>query len=320
VTPDAQHRTPVTQPATVTPETFAPAGEWLGWLMAGAAVLAFSLVTPLSKVGLGLGLTPVMQNVARLSLTMVLLALTLALTARSQLRIDRRGLGLCLLSGALIGAGALIYLSGLARIDSSIAAMIFAIEPLLVLGLLALRGERFTYRQYVRLALALTGVYFLLGPGGRVDLAGAALVVLSTLFFALPMALMQWFLQGYDARTITLYMVLGMMLISLLVWLGEGAPWHDPGAAGWLVIVMLAVVCTYFSRLALSVAVQRLGSGQVSLLIPLELLLAVVWSVLFLGERLAPTQLLGGALILLSAALAVGRLRRVPWRTTAELP
>ncbi len=38
------------------------------------------------------------------------------------------------------------------------------------------------------------------------------------------------------------------------------------------------------------------------------------------GEWLAPTQLLGGALILLSAALAVGRLRRVPWRTTAELP
>jgi drug/metabolite transporter (DMT)-like permease len=288
--------------------------------MAGAAVLAFSLVTPLSKVGLSLGLSPVMQNVGRLTLTVVLLALTLAITARGQLSIDRRGLGLCLGSGALLGLGALIYLSGLARVDSSIAAMIFAIEPLLVLGLLALRGERFTYRQYVRLALALTGVYFLVGPGGRVDVLGAALVTLSTLFFALPMALMQWFLQGYDSRTVTFYMVLGMALISLTVWLGEGAPWHDPGAAGWLVIVVLAVVCTYFSRLALTLAVKRLGSGQVSLLVPLELLLAVVWSVLFLGERLAPAQWLGGALILASAALAVVRLRRVPWRATTELP
>lgn len=288
--------------------------------MAGTAVLAFSLVTPLSKVGLNLGLTPTMQNVARLTLTVVLLALTLAFTARGQLRIDRRGLGLCLGSGALIGLGALIYLSGLARVDSSIAAMIFAIEPLLVLGLLALRGERFTYRQYVRLALALTGVYLLLGPGGRVDVFGALLVLLSTLFFALPMALMQWFLQGYDSRTVTFYMVLGMALISLAIWLGEGAPWRDPGVAGWLVIAALAVVCTYLSRLALTLAVKRLGSGQVSLLVPLELLLAVVWSVVFLSERLAPAQWLGGALILLSAALAVVRLRRVPWRATTELP
>ena len=40
----------------------------------------------------------------------------------------------------------------------------------LVLGLLVLRGERFTYRQYVRLGLALAGVYLLIGPSGRVDL------------------------------------------------------------------------------------------------------------------------------------------------------
>lgn len=316
--PDARQRTPATPP--LTPETFAPARDWLGWSMAGAAVLAFSLITPLSKVGLGLGLTPVMQNIARLTLTVALLALTLAFTARGQLRIDRRGLGLCLGSGVLIGVGALIYLSGLARVDSSIAAMIFAIEPLLVLGLLALRGERFTYRQYVRLVLALTGVYFLVGPGGRVDLLGAALVTLSTLFFALPMALMQWFLQGYDSRTVTFYMVLGMALISVVAWLAQGAPWRDPGTGGWLVILVLAVVCTYFSRLALTVAVKRLGSGQVSLLVPLELLLAVVWSVLFLGERLTPAQWLGGALILASAALAVVRLQRVPWRATTERP
>ncbi|MCS6909118.1 MAG: DMT family transporter [Anaerolineales bacterium] len=296
-----------------------PTRDWLGWSMAGTAALGFSLVTPLSKVALILGLNPAMQNVARLVLTAVLLAVTLAFTARG-LRIDRRGLGLCLGSGALIGAGALIYLVGLTSVDSSIAAMIFAIEPLLVLGLLALRGERFTYRQYVRLALALTGVYFLVGPGGRVDLLGAGLIALSTFFFALPMAIMQWSLQGYDSRTITFYMVLGMALINLVAWFAQGAPWHEPGAAGWLVIIVLAVVCTYLSRLALATAVKRLGSGQVSLLVPLELLLAVVWSVLFLGERLTPAQWFGGALILTSAALAVVRLRRVPWRATTELP
>jgi drug/metabolite transporter (DMT)-like permease len=48
----------------------------------------------------------------------------------------------------------------------------------------------------------------------------------------------------------------------------------------------------------------------VSLLGPLETFLTVVWAVTFLGDRLSLGQLAGGALIILSAVLAVRRLRR----------
>ena len=59
------------------------------------------------------------------------------------------------------------YFWGLTRIESSMAAMIISVSPLLVLSMLALRGERFTYRHIIRVALALVGVYLLIGPGGR---------------------------------------------------------------------------------------------------------------------------------------------------------
>lgn len=56
-----------------------------------------------------------------------------------------------------------------------------------------------------------------------------------------------------------------------------------------------------------------------SLMTPLEILLAVIWSVIFLGERLELPHLIGGALILASALLAIQRLnltwRRPRWRT-----
>lgn len=302
------------------PASAARAADWGGWLVAFGAILSFSVVTPLSKTALELGLVPATQNTLRFGLAAALLGLTLLVTGRERFRIDRRGLVVALAAGASIGVGSLVYLAGLATVDSSVAAMIFALEPLLVLALLALRGERFTHRQWVRLGLALSGVYLLIGPSGRVDLAGAGLIMLSTFGFALPMALIQWYLSSHDSRTVTFYQVLGMWLVNLVGWAASGAEWHDPGTAGWAIILVITVVCTYLARLLLVAAIRRLGSGQTALLVPVEMMLTVTWSALFLGERFTPVQAVGGALVLLSAVLAVARLKRVPWRSTTEMP
>jgi drug/metabolite transporter (DMT)-like permease len=174
----------------------------------------------------------------------------------------------------------------------------------------------------VRLALGLSGVYLLIGPGsalkGGIDWLGVALVFVTIFVSAIHLVLIQWFLQRYDARTVTLYTVATMTLVSIGFWLSQGTEWHDPGWSVWLIILVLAVVSTYLSRLALFAGVRHLGSGQVALLLPLETLLTVTWSVLFLHEWLTLWQWVGGLLILLSALLAVQRLRwtrkRTRWR------
>lgn len=61
-----------------------------------------------------------------------------------------------------------------------------------------------------------------------------------------------------------------------------------------------------------------MSGGQMALLTPIETLLTVVWSILFLNERLSALQWIGGILILISAVLAIqcinlGR-RRPRWR------
>jgi drug/metabolite transporter (DMT)-like permease len=70
----------------------------------------------------------------------------------------------------------------------------------------------------------------------------------------------------------------------------------------------LTVVSTYYARLALYAAVRRVGSGQIALLWPLQMMLGVMLSVWLLQERLNPAQWLGGVLILGSALLAIERL------------
>jgi drug/metabolite transporter (DMT)-like permease len=105
-----------------------------------------------------------------------------------------------------------------------------------------------------------------------------------------------------------------MTVVVLSTWLAEGAPWKNPDWRGWLAIIVLVVISTYLSRLLMVAAINRIGSGQMALLTPVETLMTIIWSMLFLGERLAPLQLLGGTLILASALLAIRRMGRARWR------
>ena len=218
---------------------------------------------------------------------------------------------MCILAGVANGVGMLAYFSSLTRISGSIASMIFSLSPLVVLTLLALRGEKFTFRTTARLALGLGGVYLLIGPGGNADLNGVLLVLVSVFTIPFQIVIMQWFLGDYDARTVTLYMVGTMMVIVVGAWLVEGAEWRDPGWQGWALVITLAVVSTYLARLMLFLSVRKIGGGQTGLLAPLETLFTVIWSILFLRERLMPVQWMGSSLIVFSAALAVERLWQV---------
>jgi drug/metabolite transporter (DMT)-like permease len=185
---------------------------------------------------------------------------------------------------------------------------------LVTLAFLAARGERFTRRHYFRLALGLVGVYLLIGPAGRVDWLGVLLVLVTVCAFALHLTLIQWYLQPYNARTITFYVVAIMTVVNSGLWLAQGGEWRDVGFSGWFIIAVLALVSTYLARLAMFEGVRRLGGSQVALLLPLETLLAVIWSVMFLGERLNFWEWVGGGLILLSALLAIQRLNLARWR------
>ena len=283
----------------------------LGWVIALLSALAGSILSPVGKVGMSTGLDPAIVLAVRLFLATGLLAVTIALTDRAKLRIDRRGLLICLGAGMVTGLGMLMYFRALTWMSASIAAMIFSLYPLAVLGLLALRGEPFTRRNTLRLVLGLGGVYLLVGAHGAVDWAGLLLIVGSLMGFAILTVVIQWHLQGYDAMTVTLYTVAGMALANGLGWLAQGTAWSDPGLQGWVVILLLAVVVTYLGRLTQFIAIRELGGGQTALLMPLEIMLSVLWSVLFLREALSGLQWAGGALILLSTLLAVRRARPV---------
>lgn len=284
---------------------------WVGWAIALASTLAFSVAPPITKAAIDLGLNPTLLLMLRFLITTLLLSGTVTFTAPRERGLARRGLLISIGVGLITGIGMLAFFWSLTRINASVASMIFSLYPLGVLGLLALRGEKFTYRNTIRLALGLGGVYLLIGPGGNVAWIGVLLVAIAIVTSCLHSVLIQWYLQEYDGRLVTLYTVVGMTIIIVGFWLFQGAQWRSPGWQGWLAIGSLAVVSTYFARLGFFAAMRRIGGGQLALMAPLETLFTVIWSVLFLRERLTFWQWVGGGLILLSMVLAMKRLQRV---------
>lgn len=292
-----------------------PAADRAGWAYALAATLAFSAVTPLGKAVVAAGVPAAAIVVFRLVISVALLGLTLAARGGlGRLRVNRRVLLVAAVVGVTNGLGMLSYFASLDYIDSSVASMIFSLSPLVTLLLLALRGEAFTRRHTLRLGLGLAGVYLLIGPGGQVDLRGVLLAGVSIITVPVQLVVIQWFLPDGDPQASSFYMMTGMCLTALAGWWLEGHPWVRPDLAGWLSLISITLIGTYLGRLLMFVAVQRVGGGQFGLLAPVETLLTVIWSVLFLHEQLTPLQWAGGGLILLSAALALERLGRLRLR------
>jgi len=287
-----------------------PSSRLAGWLAAAVATVSFSVAPPIATLVLATGLDPTHLLLARLWLALGIIVASLAVFAPARLRLDRRGILIAGSAGLATGVSVLLFFWALTRLDTAIAAMLFGLQPLTVLALLALRGERFTYRQYFRLAVGLAGVYFLVGADGRSDWVGVVMVLIAVFTASFQTLFIQWYLHDRDGRTITAYMVGGMAVAVTVFWLLQGANTRPITPGAWLGIGVMALVPTYLARLGMFAAVRHLGSGQMALLTPLETLLTVIWSVIFLGERLSPYQMLGGALIVTSAVLAVRRLER----------
>ncbi|HRQ36612.1 MAG TPA: DMT family transporter [Chloroflexota bacterium] len=276
----------------------------LGWIIAIASTVCFSVAPPIARGAILAGLAPTAVLVGRMAIALALLVIFIAVTSPGRFVIERRLGWIAFLSGIINGIGFIAFFVALTRLDASIASMLFSLSPLVVLGLLTLRGERMTQRHVVRLALGVGGVYLLIGPGGEVDMVGVALVLVTVFTVSLHLVMTQWYLPNIPARTVTLYVNLGVTAVCLMAWQWAGRPWTAPGPSGWASILALAVISTFLARLLLFAGVRRLGSGQIALLAPLETLLTVIWSFLFLGERLTAVQWLGGLFILLSMALA----------------
>jgi len=284
-------------------------GRGIGFALAGAFFYGFNIT--FAKISAELGVQGPMI-VAERVLVMIAIGLFLALVTRSSLHVVRGER----VPMALLGLGSMGvsigYLSSVAFIPITVAAVIFYTFPILiVIASPFIDKKKLTPAMLGIVALAFVGVVLVLGmASGDLDLRGVALAALASVSAA-----MQFFAgtrchKSSNAAKIvvTQAIVLPGAIASVFATGGVFSMETQILAAVpiWLTIGGF-VLGFVFQILALA----RISATVAGLLFCLEPVVAAITSALVLDERLLPVQYFGGFLVIAAIALTMVVERRV---------
>ena len=272
-------------------------------LPAAAASAALLGMTPiLGKLAILAGLPPLTVVALRTAGATSLLFLVLVLFRRQSFYIYPLGLFACFLAGLINGTGSIFYYTGLARIDASLAQLLYSLYPIFVALLLYLDGYRYTPMTILRIGLSIPAVLLLTSPtASSSDLMGSLMLIAAGLLYALHIPINQRVLYDAPAPTVTFYTLVAMTLVVIppaLIFRSPTASWE--AAALWPVAGLTLV--TFLSRLSLFTGVKYLGGLDTALIGLGEIIVTLVLAFLWLNESLTTAQWIG-ALLLISAII-----------------
>ena len=273
------------------------------------ATLSYGSITAFARLAYDDGTTPITIIAVRNAIFVLGFGAWL-IFARGGFVLPRRAWYASLLLGLLMALWGYGYMSSVAYIPVSLAALLYFTFPLLVGVIAAVTGqERMTLLRALALLVAFAGLALALGPAWEgLDWRGVALVMTGSITCAVAHVFVAPIFRDYDIVAVNFLAHL-WMLIGFTIY---GIAMHDfvlPRSTEGQFIVM-AVVVFYIAAYTLwSLAIRWIGPVRTAGMMNLEPVVSVAAAALILGERLGPVQLAGCALVLL-ALMLVARHRR----------
>lgn len=259
-----------------------------------------------SKRALSGGFEPFTLAAVRFVISAILLLPVLA--RKEGLRLPKKDV-LPLLVSALLGMTIyfLFEYKGLERTSASTASLIIAAVPAFTLLYGALvKRLKYPPVAYAGVAFSLVGVYLIVSNGradGGDTLQGNLLILGACLCWVAYIEVTDKILKRRSSLSVTTWQCVFGAATLLPCTLFERVDLAQIDAVSWLMALYLAVMCSVIGYLLYVRVIHTLEPFKTSLFINLNPLAAVLGGVLLLGETLAPMQLLGGAVVLLSIFL-----------------
>jgi len=265
-----------------------------GILAALSSALFLGLAPVFGKLAITQGFSPLTVVALRTSLAAGALLVIVLLFYRQYLYIFPVGLIGCILAGAINGLGSLFYYLALDRLDASVGQLLYSLYPFFVAIWLILDHQPPSRLTLFRISIASIAVLFLTNvPGKAADPIGVLMMLTAAVLYAMHLPINQRVLYEVPAPTVTLYTLLAMSAVVLPVYFIFDRQW-PVGLPPWTPVLGLTLV-TFSSRLALFFGVKKIGGMQTALLGLAELLVAILFSHLWLKESLTPLQWIGAA-------------------------
>ena len=287
-----------------------------GLLVAFAAALAFGMSGAWARGLIDAGWTPGAAVTARVWVAAIVLLVPTLIALRQRWSLLRRNTGMIVAYGLLaVTATQLCYFQAVAVMDVGIALLIEYTAPAaVVLWLWLRRGERPTRRSIIGAVVAFAGLVLMLDvlTGARIDAGGivwalAAMMGAATYFVlsarddtGLPPLVLAGAGLLLGALGLTLAGVLGVLPMT---WTFDDVAYRF-GTVPWFVPVLaIGILATALAYVLGIASTRMLGSRLASFVALAEVIAAMLFGWMLLGQLPGPVQLLGGALVLVGVVV-----------------
>ena len=274
-----------------------------------AAALLWGVSGSAAKFLFHSGVSPFQLVQARLTITAAGLLLWLGLRHRRLLRIDRKDIGYFFVFGVVGMAGVqFAYLFAISKINVAAAILLQYLAPVFIaLYSVVFSRETLSRTNLAALAGATIGCYLVVGAYNlsllSMNLAGIVSGVLSAVCFAWYSIHGEYGMRRYNPWTVLFY----AMTFAAITWNIFHPPLeafrHDWGLQQWLWMLYIGIFGTLAPFGLYLEGINLIRSTRASITATLEPITAGVIAYLFLGEVMAPLQLLGAVLVIASIIL-----------------
>ncbi len=293
----------------------------LGYIMVATAATLFAVNGSVSKVVLDSGLSSLELAQIRNTFAALLFLAFLVVFAPSRLRVGRREL-LFLVAFGVVGIALVqwLYFVAIDNLPVGVALLIEFTAPLFV-ALFA----RFVYKEHIRrriwvaVGLCITGLALVveLWQGVAFSTVGVTAAFGGALALTAYLLMAERERRHRDAASLSFYGFLVAALLWALIQPLWDFPWDvlgdsvslqgnlaDRTAPVWLLVAFVIVVGTMITFSLLTGALRHISATRASIVATLEPVVATAVAWAWLDETFGPTQLIGGAVVIVGIFVA----------------
>ena len=200
-----------------------------------------------------------------------------------------------------------LQMLGINRLTGSVSSLLGAMNPIFIPLLAAVfLGEALTLRKILCVAVSMTGVVIIVGVGGTADPLGAVLMLASVFLWSSASIIIRKLGGQYDPMQIAMMAILCAIPLTgawSLLELKTSAISFPLSSI--LAALFMGTIGTAAPHSLWNYCLSKMDASFCSMFYPLQPLVASTLGVLFLGERITASYLIGAAVICCGIVAAV---------------
>lgn len=200
-----------------------------------------------------------------------------------------------------------LQMLGINRLSGSISSLLGAMNPIFIpiLAAIFLR-ERLTKEKVACVLVSMVGVVLIVGVDGKVDVLGAALMLMSVFLWSTTSIIIRRLAGQYDPMQVAM-----MAMLFATPFTGAWAVFELQSSAcalplsSILAVIYMGLVGTAMAHSLWNYSLSKMDASFCSMFYPLQPLVSGVLGVLVLHEQITPNFLVGGAIVCCGIVAAV---------------